>query len=453
MNIMIIGTGYVGLVSGACFAEMGHKVTCVDIDEKKIKMLNNFKIPIYEPNLEEIVKRNKLANRLSFETDFKKVLSESEVCFICVPTPSMEDGSCNLSYVESVAKEIGKNIDSYKVIVTKSTVPVGTTFRVKEIIKNEIKKRGAKSIDFDVVSNPEFLKEGSAVADALKPDRIVLGVDSEKAKNIMKDIYMAFTIRKDRIITMDILSSEMTKYAANCMLATRISFMNEMAKICKKIGANVNEVRKGIGSDSRIGDSFLYAGIGYGGSCFPKDIKALIHTATQAGVEPKLLNTVDSINIDQKKILSESIFNHFSDLGGIEGKTIAIWGLSFKPDTDDMRDAPSLILIDYLLKKKAILKLYDPVAMPNAKKIFKNHKNLIWCKDETEAAFGSDAIALLTEWKQFRFVDFSFILKNMKSKVFFDGRNQYNPKEMIKKGFFKYFSIGVPDHICVKKNS
>lgn len=443
MDILIIGSGYVGLVSGACFAEMGHKVICLDIDEKKINELNNFKIPIYEPRLEELVRRNKKGNRLTFTTNYKEAVQNSSVCFICVPTPSNEDGSCNTKYVEDVALEISKHLNEYKVIVTKSTVAVGTTFKVKQIISTELKKRN-KEIEFDVVNNPEFLKEGSAISDALKPDRIVFGTDSEKAKKIMKDLYLGFTLKQDRIIIMDILSSEMTKYCANAMLATRISFMNEIAKICKEVGANVNEVRKGIGSDSRIGYSFLYAGIGYGGSCFPKDIRALSHIAKTVGIEPKLLQIVDSINNDQKKVLANNIVSFFSKAGGVKGKTIAIWGLSFKPDTDDIREAPALTLINFLLKKGAILKLYDPIAMNNVKKLFKDRKNIIWCKDEKDAAHNSDAIALLTEWKQFRLINFNPIIKNMKNAVFFDGRNQYHPLEMRKKGF-QYMGIGVPD--------
>ncbi len=445
MDITIIGTGYVGLVTGSCFAEMGHVVTCLDIDEEKIQKLNKSIIPIYEPGLEELVKKNKKENRLFFTTNYKEAIEKSNVCFICVSTPSNEDGSCNTTYIESAALSIGKYLNDYKVIVSKSTAAIGTTFEIKKIISNELKKR-KKIIDFDVVSNPEFLKEGSAVQDFFKPDRIVIGFENEKSASIMKEIYQSFTIKQNRLIFMDILSSEMTKYAANAMLATRISFMNEIAKICKNIGANINEVRKGIGSDSRIGYSFLYAGIGYGGSCFPKDIRALCHLAKKVNVKPALLQTVDEINNEQKKALAEDIISHFSKSGGLEGKTIAIWGLSFKPDTDDMREAPSLTLIELLLKKGAILRLYDPVAMHNAKKFFKNKKNIVWCKDEQHAAQGSDAIALLTEWKQFRLINFEPIKRKMKQAVFFDGRNQYHPLDMRKKGF-KYIGIGVPDHI------
>lgn len=445
MNITIIGTGYVGLVTGACFAEMGHIVTCLDIDEEKINKLNKSIIPIYEPGLEEFVKKNKKEKRLLFTTDYKEAIESSKACFICVPTPAKEDGSCNTAYVESAAINIGKYLNGYKVIVTKSTSPVGTSFEIKKIISNELKKR-KKIIDFDVVSNPEFLKEGSAVQDFFKPDRIVIGTENEKSTDVMKEIYQGFIVKQDKLIFMDILSSEMTKYAANAMLATRISFMNEIAKICKNIGANVNEVRKGIGSDSRIGYSFLYAGIGYGGSCFPKDIRALCHLAKKVNVKPMLIQTVDEINNEQKKVLAENIISFFSKNGGLKGKTIAVWGLSFKPDTDDMRDAPSLIFIDLLLKKGAKLRLYDPIAMSKAKKLLENNKNIIWCKDETDAAEGSDAIALLTEWKQFRLLNFDPIKRKMKQAIFFDGRNQYHPVDMQKKGF-KYIGIGVPDLI------
>jgi UDPglucose 6-dehydrogenase len=375
MELTIIGTGYVGLVSGVCFAEMGHFVTCLDIDEKKIKMLNDLIVPIYETGLEELIKKNR--KRLIFTTDYKKAIQSSKACFICVPTPSNEDGSCNTEYIESTAQVIGKYLEEYTVIISKSTAVVGTTFKIKEIVTKELKKRD-KTVDFDVVSNPEFLKEGNAIQDFLKPDRIIIGCENERSALIMKEIYHGFTFKQNRLIFMDILSSEMTKYAANAMLATRISFMNEIARICKKIGANVNEIRKGIGSDSRIGYSFLYAGIGYGGSCFPKDIRALCHLAKKVGVIPSLLQTVDEINDEQKKILAENIIDYFSKNGGLEGKTIAIWGLSFKPDTDDMREAPSLTFINMLLEKKANLRLFDPIAMKKAKEIFKD-ENIVWC--------------------------------------------------------------------------
>ncbi len=448
MKILIIGTGYVGLVTGACLAEMGHGVTCLDIDKIKIEKLKKGIIPIYEPGLDEYIKRNTKAKRLFFSLDYKASVQEANACFICVPTPSSEDGSCNTGFIQSVAKEIGRHINNYKVIVNKSTCPMGSAFMVKDIIKKELKKRKT-NIEFDVVSNPEFLKEGSAILDFMKPDRIVFGVETKKASNIMRQIYDGFTFKQDRVIEMDILSSEMTKYAANAMLATRISFMNEIALICKKIGANVNNVRKGIGSDSRIGYSFLYPGVGYGGSCFPKDIRALYHAAKNVGIKASLLETVDSINNRQKEVLTKNIVDYFAGLGGVKDKTIAVWGLAFKPDTDDMREAPALTLIKDLLKKGAKLKLYDPVSMDNAKKLIEDNKNIIWCDNEHDAANGADAIALLTEWKQFRLINFNPILKKVKHPAIFDGRNQYHPKKMQEMGF-NYIGIGIPDHLVKK---
>ena len=443
MHILIVGTGYVGLVTGACFAEMGHTVICLDIDENKIKNLQNGIIPIYEPGLEELVKRNVAQKRLSFTTDYEVGVTQSSVCFIGVPTPSKEDGSCNTSYVEAAATSIAAHMNEYKVVVNKSTVPVGPAALVKKKIQEKLAARGVV-VPFDVVSNPEFLKEGAAIQDCLKPDRIVIGANSEQATQIMKEIYSAFTLNNDRIITMDVLSAEMTKYAANAMLATRISFMNEIADICKKVGANVNEVRKGIGSDSRIGYSFLYPGVGYGGSCFPKDIRALISIAKELEVNPAILEAVDEVNNRQKKLLGKKMINYFSSRGGVKGKTIAIWGLSFKPDTDDMREAPSLELIEQLLREGAVLRLFDPVANPIAKKILSSHTDITWCDSEMDAAEGSDGIALMTEWKQFRFVDLKPIKEKMKGSAFFDGRNQYKPGDMSHRGF-DYICIGVPE--------
>jgi len=442
MRILMVGTGYVGLVTGACLAEMGHHVICLDIDEKKIQMLKDGKIPIYEPGLEDVVKHNLKDKRLFFTTDYKWAVANSYVCFLAVPTPSSEDGSCDVSYIERAAKEIAKHMKGYRILVNKSTVPPGTAHHVKKIVRAVLDER-EKKCDFDVASNPEFLKEGDAVSDCMKPDRIVIGTESPRSSRALKDIYSPFCFNHDCIIEMDIISAEMTKYAANAMLATRISFMNEMAEICERIGADVNQVRKGIGSDSRIGYSFLYAGVGYGGSCFPKDIRALSHVSKKYGYIPHLLDAVESINNKQKRKLSRSIEKYFAKDGGIKGKTIAIWGLSFKPDTDDMREAPSLSLIDYLHKKGAILRLYDPVAMPIAKELLNKHENIIWCEDEFEAAHNADAITLLTEWKQFRHVDFSPIVSKMNQLVFFDGRNQYKGHEMRKRGF-DYIGIGVP---------
>lgn len=441
MHILMVGTGYVGLVTGACFAEMGHHVTCLDINEEKITMLKKGEIPIFEPGLDELVKRNLAQKRLKFTTDYAKAVNDAKVIFIAVPTPSGDDGSCDISYVESAARSIATHMNGYKIIVNKSTVPVGTAHRVATVIREQ---RG--EIPFDVVSNPEFLKEGAAVQDCLKPDRIIIGANTQKAIDALKEIYAPFMINHDRIIVMDVLSAEMTKYAANAMLALRISFMNEIADVCKKVGANINEVRKGIGSDSRIGYSFLYPGVGYGGSCFPKDVRALVATAKKAGTEPILLESIDAVNERQKKILGQKMIQYFATRGGVKNKTVGIWGLSFKPDTDDMREAPSITLIEELLKQGANLRLFDPVSMPNAKKILGNSPQITWCEDEFEAAAGADAVALLTEWKQFRLVDFQDVQTRMKGLAFFDGRNQYKPLDMKERGF-DYIAIGVPDQL------
>jgi len=453
MEIVMIGTGYVGLVTGACFAEKGHSVTCVDIDAAKIEKLHQGIIPIYEPGLDEIVRRNVLQGRLRFTTDYELAIPVADACFIAVPTPSRHDGSCDTSYVEEAAKQIACHLKNYCVLVNKSTVPVGSADRVKAVVSEVLNQRKAE-IAFDVVSNPEFLKEGAAVQDCLVPDRVVIGSDSPKAIQIMKEIYAPFVQSSggsERILVMDPRSAEMTKYAANAMLATRISFMNEIADICKKVGANVNEVRAGIGSDPRIGPSFLYPGVGYGGSCFPKDIRALIAIAKDAGAEPQILLAADAVNERQKKLLPAQLAAYFANRGGLKGKTVAIWGLSFKPETDDMREAPSLTVIDHLLKAGATVRVFDPVAMPNAKKILGNRPEIAWCDNETAAAAGADAIALLTEWKQFRLVDFSKIVKTMRGQALFDGRNQYKPQEMDSFGF-DYISIGVPDHFHEASN-
>lgn len=439
MLILMVGTGYVGLVTGACFAEMGYTVICLDIDAEKIRLLEQGIIPIYEPGLEEIVKRNVKQKRLSFTTDYAKAVASASLCFIAVPTPSREDGACDTGFVEMAASQIAVHMKKYTIIVNKSTVPVGTAHRMEKIIR-----KVNPHVPFDIVSNPEFLKEGAAIQDCLKPDRIVIGSDQPKPAEILKEIYSPFTLNHERILLMDILSAEMTKYAANAMLATRISFMNEIADICKQVGANVNEVRKGIGSDSRIGYSFLYPGVGYGGSCFPKDVRALIAIAKDAGIEPLLLQAADMVNNRQKKTLSQMMSRYFAKKGGLKGKTIAVWGLAFKPDTDDMREAPSLTFIEDLIKQGAFLRLFDPIAMPNARKLLNGMPNIDWCEDEFHAAENADAIALLTEWKQFRLVDFNPIRKKMKGSAFFDGRNQYKPIEMKNKGF-DYISIGVPD--------
>ncbi len=443
MKILIVGTGYVGLVTGACFAEMGHCVYCLDIDEDKIAMLNNGQMPIYEPGLENLVQRNTKASRLFFITDYQLGVSECDACFLAVPSPSLDDGSCNTSYILRAARQVAAHMHRPIVIIDKSTVPVGTAAAVKEQVAAVLKERNT-AISFEVVSNPEFLKEGNAIADCMKPDRIVIGADNETAFKTMREIYAPFCMNREKIIEMGISSAEMTKYAANAMLATRISFMNEIASVCKRVGANVNDVRKGIGSDSRIGYSFLYPGVGYGGSCFPKDIRALRHVAKEVGCHPYLLDAVDHVNNRQKEVLGEYIERYFDKKGGVKGKTIAIWGLSFKPETDDIREAPALALILQLQKKGAALRLYDPVAMENAKKMITNHSNIIWCASEFDAANGADAIALLTEWKQFRLINFAALAAKMQNPAFFDGRNQYLPRE-IKNSGFDYIGIGVPD--------
>jgi len=401
-------------------------------------------IPFFEPSLKEIVDRNVVAGRLSFTTDYSQGIARSTVCFIAVPTPSQADGSCDLSYVFAAAREIGKHMDGYRLVVNKSTVPVGTADRVREIIEDTLSLE-EKSFPFDVVSNPEFLKEGSAIQDCMKPDRVILGVDSTKALDLMREIYSAFTLNHDRILHMDIRSAEMTKYAANAMLATRISFMNELATLCELIGANINHVRIGIGSDKRIGREFLYPGIGWGGSCFPKDIQALRATGKQAQVTMPILEAVEEVNRRQRALFVEKILSHFSLQGGIEGKTLALWGLSFKPNTDDLREAPSLYIIKQLLLEGALLRLYDPVAMSAAQRFFPPSTKIVYAQDEYAAAQDADGIVLITEWKQFRFVDFDVLSRALKQKVVFDGRNQYKPKEMQARGFH-YYCIGHTSH-------
>ncbi len=442
MRLLMVGTGYVGLVTGACMAEMGHYVVCLDIDKNKIARLSEGNIPIYEPGLEEIVRRNVAAGRLHFTADYEAGVQEAESCFIAVPTPEAEDGSCDLSYVLQAARMIAQSMNGYRIIVNKSTVPVGAAQLVRKTILEELAARKV-SFPFDVVSNPEFLKEGSAVADCMKPDRVIIGSDSLRATTALREIYSAFTLNHDRIVVMDIPSAEMTKYAANVMLATRISLMNEFAAICEKNGANINQVRIGIGSDSRIGYQFLYAGIGYGGSCFPKDIRALQSMARELDVTTPIMDAVDSVNESQKKLLAAKIRAHFAPLGGVKGKTIGIWGLSFKPNTDDMREAPSLQLIRELLEEGAHLRLFDPVAHEKARMVLGDQERLQFCRDEYDAAESADAVALVTEWKQFRFVDFQEIQRRMEGRAFFDGRNQYKPQEMRVKGF-NYYAIGIP---------
>lgn len=435
MNIAIVGTGYVGLVSGACFAEMGIDVTCVDINPEKIKCLLNGEIPIYEPGLDDLVKRNVEAGRLHFTTDLTTCLDNVEVVFSAVGTPPDEDGSADLQYVLEVARTFGCNIKKYTILVIKSTVPVGTAKKVKAVIEEELAKR-SEQIDFEVVSNPEFLKEGAAVKDFMSPDRVIVGVENDRAKKVMEQLYRPFLINNFRLYFMDILSAEMTKYAANAMLATRISFMNDIANLCDLVGANVDMVRKGIGTDSRIGPKFLYPGCGYGGSCFPKDVKALICTAREHKYTMSVIEAVEAVNERQKEIVVKKLQDK---LGILQGKTIALWGLAFKPETDDLREAPALVVIDKLLTAGAEIKVYDPVAMAECKR--KIGEKVTYCKDMYDAVFDADALAVLTEWKEFRVPSWSVMRKVMKHPVLIDGRNIYDKQEAIAEGF-DYSGIG-----------
>lgn len=436
MNIAIVGTGYVGLVSGTCFAEMGINVTCVDIDSNKISRLQKGDIPIYEPGLEEMVLRNVAAGRLKFTTDLCSVLDDVEVVFSAVGTPPDEDGSADLKYVLAVAKTFGQNIKKYTIIVTKSTVPVGTAQKVRDVINAELKNRNA-DIEFDVASNPEFLKEGAAIKDFMTPDRVVVGTDSERAKKVMARLYKPFMLSGDRMIFTDIPSAEMIKYAANSMLATRISFMNDIANLCELVGADVNMVRKGIGSDTRIGRKFLYPGCGYGGSCFPKDVKALIMTAQKAGYDMQVLRAVEAVNERQKSILFDKLSRHYS--GELKGKTIAMWGLSFKPETDDMREAPALVLIDKLTAAGCKVKVYDPIAMNECRRRIGD--KVEYCTDMYEAVVDADALLLVTEWNQFRMPSLPVLKKAMNSYLIIDGRNIYDAEYLTDNGF-TYYKIG-----------
>ena len=435
MNIAIVGTGYVGLVSGTCFAEMGAHVTCVDVDAQKIKKLKNGIMPIYEPGLEELVKRNVEFERLKFTTDLTEVLDDVEVVFSAVGTPPDEDGSADLKYVLAVAKQFGQHINKYTILVTKSTVPVGTARKVKAAIQEELDKRGV-DVPFDVASNPEFLKEGAAIKDFMSPDRVVVGTESEKAKEVMTRLYRPLMLQNFRVIFMDIPSAEMTKYAANAMLATRISFMNDIANLCERVGANVDSVRKGIGSDSRIGTKFLYAGCGYGGSCFPKDVKALVHTGMDNDYHMEVIEAVERVNEKQKSIVYDKIIRA---AGPVQGKTVAIIGLAFKPETDDMREAPALVVIDKLLKDGATVRVFDPVAMDECKRRIGDV--VTYCKNMYDAADGADVFALMTEWHQFRMPSWNVIKKVMTGNVVVDGRNIYDRQELEENGFV-YTRIG-----------
>ncbi len=436
MNIAIVGTGYVGLVSGTCFSDMGINVTCVDVDQTKIDNLKKGIIPIYEPGLEEMVKKNIKAGRLKFETDLTNVLDDVDVVFSAVGTPPDEDGSADLKYVLAVARTIGQNINKYTVIVTKSTVPVGTAAKVKTTIQEELDRRDV-NIEFDVASNPEFLKEGAAIKDFMSPDRVVVGVESERARKIMTRLYKPFMLVNDRMIFTDIPSAEMIKYAANAMLATRISFMNDIANLCELVGADVNMVRKGIGSDNRIGKKFLYPGCGYGGSCFPKDVKALIKTAEKAGYSMRVLKAVEEVNERQKEVLFDKLLKHFN--GNISDKTIAIWGLAFKPETDDMREAPSLILIDKIIAAGGKVKVYDPIAIEECQRRIGD--KVTYGTDMYDAALDANALLLVTEWREFRFPNFAILSKVMKNKVIIDGRNIYDRNELDQHEF-TYYKIG-----------
>lgn len=437
MKVLIVGTGYVGLVTGTCFAEVGIDVRCVDIDSKKVELLNKGISPIWEPGLEPMIQRNIEKNRLHFTTDLAGSIEKADVIFSAVGTPSDEDGSADLKYVLDVARTIGKEMTKYVLMVTKSTVPVGTAQKVREVIQQELDKRGV-DIEFDVASNPEFLKEGDAIRDFLKPDRIVVGVESEKAEGIMQKLYSPFVLNGHPVIIMDVPSAEMTKYAANAMLATKISFMNDIANLCEIMGADVNMVRRGIGSDSRIGHKFIYPGIGYGGSCFPKDVKAIIKTASEHGYELRILKSVEAVNEDQKSILFTKLMNYFNQ--DIKGKTIALWGLSFKPNTDDMREAPSLVLIKLLQKAGANIVAYDPVAMDECRRLIGDV--ITYSPTQYEAIKNADALLLLTEWSEFRLPHWEKIKKEMKKNLIFDGRNIYDRHEMKELGF-EYFCIGL----------
>ncbi|MET3880399.1 UDP-glucose/GDP-mannose dehydrogenase family protein [Chitinophaga sp. OAE865] len=436
MKVVIVGTGYVGLVTGACLAEVGTSVTCVDVDAGKIARLQQGVLPIYEPGLPEMVMRNQADGRLAFTTSLASALPGAEVVFIAVGTPPGEDGSADLKYVLQVAREVGQHMEHYLLLVTKSTVPVGTAARVNRAVKESLSARG-KFIEYDVASNPEFLKEGAAVNDFLKPDRIVAGVSTTHAREVLEQLYRPFVLNGHPLLFMDIASAEMTKYAANAMLATRISYMNDIANVCTLVGADVNQVRKGIGSDPRIGKHFLYPGIGYGGSCFPKDVKALIQTGREYGYQLRILEAVEAVNEDQKKILSDKVLRHFD--GDIRGRTFAIWGLSFKPNTDDMREAPSLVLINSLLDAGAQVRVYDPVAMEEALPLLGN--SVTFAKDMYAAAEGADAVLLVTEWNAFRMPDWPRLHSLLQTPLLFDGRNIYDDVQLVKHGF-TYYGIG-----------
>jgi len=440
MNICIVGTGYVGLVSAACFAEMGNTVTCVDVNPEVVDRLRAGAVHIYEPGLEDIVQRNTAEDRLRFTTSLQQGLEKAEIAFICVGTPSREDGSCDLSYVNAVADAIGKNMSKPLIVVDKSTVPVGTADRVRGIIAKALAGRGAEIL-FHVVSNPEFLKEGDAVNDFMKPDRVVIGTESVAAASAMRTLYAPFARSREKVMVMGTRSAEMTKYAANCMLATKISFINEIASLCERVGADVRDVRTGIGADHRIGYHFIYPGLGYGGSCFPKDVKALIHTAKESGMTPELLESVEAVNARQKVAMAHRVTEYFADKGGVAGKTLAMWGLAFKANTDDMREAASLSIIRELTASGMRVRAYDPVAMDNAKKMLAGNALVSFASSQTGTLEDADALLVVTEWNQFRTPDFIAIKAALRYPVIFDGRNLYSPSQLEEMGF-TYISVG-----------
>lgn len=443
MKISVVGTGYVGLVTGTCLADLGNNVWCVDVDEKKIENLKNGIIPIYEPGLTSLVLENYGSGTLKFTTKIHQALAESDICFIAVGTPMGEDGSADLQYVLNVAESIGKYMDHHMYVIDKSTVPVGTARKVREKIQEELDKRKSK-LTFDVISNPEFLKEGTAIADCQTPDRIVIGTDNENATKVMKELYLPLVRNNENIIFMDIASAEMTKYTANAMLATKISFMNEISNICDRVGADVNKVRLGIGSDRRIGYSFIYPGCGYGGSCFPKDVQALIKTSKDYGYTTRILNAVEEVNAEQKKVIPRKITERFGE--DLTGKTFGVWGLAFKPDTDDMRQAASITIINELTNRGAKVKAYDPKAEEEAKTCYlKDNTNVEYCESKYTVLADSDALILVTEWKEFRQPDFIEIKKRLKNPIIFDGRNQYDMENLRDKGF-EYYQIGVSNN-------
>jgi UDPglucose 6-dehydrogenase len=437
MRITIFGSGYVGLVTGACLADAGNNVVCVDVDDRKIEMLKRGEVPIHEPGLDAMVKRNFDAGRLIFTTNAKEGVDHGQFQLIAVGTPPDEDGSADLRYVLAVAATIGEHMAEYKVVITKSTVPVGTADKVRETVARALKARQA-SVEYDTVSNPEFLKEGAAIADFMKPDRVVVGTDSTRAAELMRALYEPFTRNRDRMIVMDVRSAELTKYAANAMLATKISFMNELANLAEHFGADIEAVRVGIGSDPRIGYAFIYPGAGYGGSCFPKDVQALKRSADEVGYQASILSAVEDVNNRQKRLLFTKIKAHFGDL---QDKTIALWGLAFKPNTDDMREAPSRVLMEALWAAGAKVRAYDPVAMPECKRIYGERADLVLCKTSPEAVQGADALAIVTEWQEFRSPDFDYIKSALRTSVIFDGRNLYDPAHMARAGF-GYHAVG-----------